>query len=112
AHFAFGAAAGAAYAATAGRLPGPPAVKGSAFGVGVWAASYLGWLPAVGLLPPATEESARRNLIMIGAHVVWGAAAGVLHDRIARQLAANTGQPPAGRRPGQPAVRPEVTPLV
>jgi hypothetical protein len=83
AHFGFGATAGAAYAATAGRLPGPPAVKGSLFGVVVWAVSYLGWLPALGLTPPATDEPARRNALMVGAHVVWGAAVGVVADRLA-----------------------------
>ena len=40
----------------------------------MWAASYLGWIPAAGLLKPATEHPARRNFMMIAAHLVWGAA--------------------------------------
>ncbi|HEV2708046.1 MAG TPA: DUF6789 family protein [Pyrinomonadaceae bacterium] len=77
-HFAYGAACGALYAPLARRAPLPPVVSGVAFGLAVWAGSYLGWLPAAGILSPATEHPARRNALMIGAHVVWGAAAGAL----------------------------------
>jgi hypothetical protein len=44
---------------------------GAAAGVLVWAASYFGWARAFGM-KPANEHPARRNAIMIGAHVVWG----------------------------------------
>lgn len=75
AHFGYGAAMGALYGAVTPRqLSGP--TTGVAFGLGVWAASYLGLLPALGILKPATEHPARRNLLMIGAHVVWGSAVG------------------------------------
>ena len=90
AHFAYGATVGAAYAAIGPRLPGHPAIKGAAFGLAVWAGSYLGWLPAVGLFPPATREPAGRNLLMLAAHAVYGAAAGALGDRLA--------EPAGGRR--------------
>jgi hypothetical protein len=81
AHFGYGAAAGAVYAAIAPLLPGPPAARGALFGLGVWAGSYLGWLPAAGILPPATREPAGRNAMMIGSHLVWGAALGLLLGR-------------------------------
>ena len=81
-HFGFGAAAGALYAPLAEHVPGPPAVKGIAWGLAVWAGSYLGWLPAAGLYPPATEEPARRNALMIAAHVIWGAVTGTVTDRL------------------------------
>jgi len=71
AHYAYGAATGALIAAA---MPRPGIAAGAAAGVGVWAASYLGWIPAAGLLKPATEHPARRNAMMIGAHLVWGAA--------------------------------------
>src|SRR5689334_7448047 len=73
AHFAFGAGAGAVYGAVAPLLPLPPVVNGVAYAMGVWASSYLGWLPAAGLHPPAHRESAGRNAMTVGAHVVWGA---------------------------------------
>ena len=81
AHFGYGAAAGSLYALTAARMPLPSAVKGAAFSLFVWAGSYLGWLPAVGLLPPATEHPPRRTLLMILAHLVYGATLGVLVAR-------------------------------
>ena len=77
-HFAYGTACGALYATVAQRTPLPPVVSGMAFGLAVWAGSYLGWLPATGILSPATEHPARRNALMIGAHLVWGAAAGAI----------------------------------
>jgi uncharacterized membrane protein YagU involved in acid resistance len=71
AHFAYGTACGSMLAAVAPRM-GP--ATGAAAGVGVWIGSYLGWLPAAGILKPATDHPARRNGLMIGVHLVWGAA--------------------------------------
>src|SRR3954465_9179559 len=42
AHFGFGTGAGAVYGAMAPVLPFHPVVNGVAFGLGVWASSYLG----------------------------------------------------------------------
>jgi hypothetical protein len=47
---------------------------GLTFGLGVWAVSYLGLMPALGLHESATEHLRRRNLLMIAAHAVWGTA--------------------------------------
>lgn len=71
AHFAYGAATGAFLGAITRRPPG--AAAGAAYGVAVWAASYLGWIPAAGILKPAVSHPARRNALMLTAHVVWGA---------------------------------------
>ncbi|HEX8285383.1 MAG TPA: DUF6789 family protein [Pyrinomonadaceae bacterium] len=76
-HFAYGTACGALYGALAGgRADSHPLLAGVGFGVAVWAGSYLGWLPAAGIIAPATEHPARRNALMIAAHVVWGATTG------------------------------------
>ena len=83
-HFGYGAAAGAVYAPLANKIPFPPVLEGIAFGLVVWAASYLGWLPAMGILRPATEHPARRNALMVAAHLVWGSVTGVLVDRFER----------------------------
>jgi uncharacterized membrane protein YagU involved in acid resistance len=85
AHFGYGAAVGALYAPLARRLPLPPALGGAAYGFIVWAGSYLGLLPAMGILRPATEHPPRRNALMITAHLIWGAAAGVLIDSLERE---------------------------
>ena len=71
AHFAYGAAMGALIAAL---NPDPGKKTGAAAGVAIWLASYMGWIPAVGTLEPATRHPARRNLLMIGVHLVWGSA--------------------------------------
>jgi uncharacterized membrane protein YagU involved in acid resistance len=84
AHFAYGAAMGAMIAA---MNPDPKKRTGAAAGVAVWLASYMGWIPAVRNLEPATEHPARRNLLMIGVHLVWGAAtaASIRELRAARE---------------------------
>ena len=71
-HFLFGAATGAAYGA--GRVQGASQLAGITYGLAVWAASYLGWIPAIGALPPAHQQPRERTLLMIAAHIVWGAS--------------------------------------
>lgn len=71
-HFAYGTAGGAVYALGARAIPLPPAVGGAAYGLAVWLASYLGWLPAFGVQRSATEQPNRRRMLMIAAHLVWG----------------------------------------
>lgn len=85
AHFAYGAASGSLYSLTLDRATLPPLLKGPLFGLAVWGLSYLGWLPATGILPPATQHSARRNLTMITAHLVWGAGTSVMQRRVLKE---------------------------
>jgi hypothetical protein len=82
-HFAYGTGSGAVYGALAPHIPLPPAARGIAFALGLWAASYLGLLPAAGLYRPATRDSAERNALMIAAHVVWGATLGSVEAELA-----------------------------
>ena len=84
AHFGYGAAAGTAYAATANRLPSGAMVSGIAYALTVWAVGYLGWLPAIRILVPATEQPKERNALNIAAHIVWGAGLGVIFERLQR----------------------------
>lgn len=74
AHFLYGAAMGAVISAL---NPDPGKRGGAAAGAAVWLASYMGWIPAVGTLEPATRHPARRNALMIGVHLVWGASTAV-----------------------------------
>ena len=83
-HFGYGTAAGAVYGLLARRLL-PGALGGAVYGLGVWAGSYLGLLPATGLYPSAAEESARRNALMIAAHLVWGAALGTVTQALVEE---------------------------
>lgn len=82
-HFAYGAATGAIYCQGLELQDMEPSVtSGIVYGLGVWTVSYLGLLPGLGLLTPATEHPARRNALMIAAHIVWGAALGATARRI------------------------------
>jgi putative membrane protein len=81
-HFAYGGAAGSIYGVIADKLPLPPIIKGIGFGLGVWTISYLGLLPALGILKPATQHPARRNVLMIVAHVIWGSVTGLVVEQL------------------------------
>jgi uncharacterized membrane protein YagU involved in acid resistance len=93
AHFAYGGATGAIYGAVSDEIPAPGLYKGVAFGLVVWTASYLGLLPGTGVLKIATEHPARRNLLMIGAHVVFGAVTGALTELLKEEAGGSGAQP-------------------
>jgi uncharacterized membrane protein YagU involved in acid resistance len=82
AHFGYGAAAGALYAPVATRIPVPPLLSGVAYGLGVWAASYVGALPAMDIMGPPEQQPRSRNAQLILSHVVWGASLGFLVDQL------------------------------
>ncbi len=77
-HFAYGAAAGVAYALSQRRLRLPePLPSGPLFGAALWAFGYAGWLPATGLYPPPTAEPRRRVGTLIAAHLIYGTATAI-----------------------------------
>lgn len=101
AHFGFGGVAGAMYATVPLTLrQSCPATTGIGYGLCIWAASYLGWVPGLGLLPPATRQPAGRNIMMIAAHVVWGATLGLASHGLQSTVH-------AGRGPSEYALRPD-----
>ena len=77
-HFGIGALGGASYSVVARLIPAPSVARGIGFGLLVWLTGYMGWLPALGVLQPATRHPAQRNALMITAHVVWGSVTGLL----------------------------------
>jgi uncharacterized membrane protein YagU involved in acid resistance len=77
-HFGYGTTLGALYALLQQRLPLPRRLSGVTYGIAVWAGGYLGWLPALRVLRPVTEFPPARLLLLILAHVVWGAVLDVL----------------------------------
>lgn len=93
AHFGYGGLTGALFALL-------PAFRGAGavYGVAVWAASYLGWIPAAGILKPAYRHPLRRNLVMIAAHVVWGLT---LSSSVKELEGARSDDAFAGRRSGR-----------
>src|ERR1700712_2349768 len=72
AHFAYGGAAGALYPVLADQVSLGAIPRGIVFGALIWVVSYLGLLPGTGLLSPAIQHPARRNALMIMAHLIWG----------------------------------------
>ena len=83
AHFSLGAAAGAGYSGIAGETGLPPVAEGAVYGLAVWGGAYLGVLPHSGLYPSPEHDKKSRTLLMIGAHVVWGAALGLVWHMLA-----------------------------
>jgi uncharacterized membrane protein YagU involved in acid resistance len=94
-HFGYGAAMGGAYAMASPYIDLPAELKGTAFGLCVWAGSYLGWLPAAGIRPPATRRPVSENAMMIASHIVYGIVLGRLVESLAGD---GTGAAPKHRR--------------
>jgi uncharacterized membrane protein YagU involved in acid resistance len=90
-HFGYGAAAGTLYGGLASGLEAPTLVKGILAGIAVFLVSYMGWLPAFQILPPATKMPKSRAWMMLAGHLVWGIITALLTDR----LSSSKGRKPA-----------------
>jgi hypothetical protein len=84
-------AVAAGYGLTAGAVYGllRPAggdvlVDGIALGLGTWAAGYLGWLPALGLMPPVPEQDAPAALGPVVRHAAFGIAVVAAYRALSR----------------------------
>ncbi len=113
-HYAYGTFAGSVFGLIAPRERGPAVAVGIGYGLFVWAGSYLGLLPALGILQPATKHPARRNALMILAHLVWGASVGVLVSvlpdaRGQERLSLSPGEASRPSAPARTALRPNST---
>lgn len=82
AHFSFGAAAGEGYALLRPLLPQSPILAGLMYGTALWAANYMGVLPALGLYPEPGEDSNSRMAVMIASHAVYGIATAAVEQRL------------------------------
>lgn len=72
AHLAYGAGAGIVYGAARGFLPRQRPLAGGLYGTALWAVSYLGLMPAMGLYPFATNDRTSRQVTMVVAHEAYG----------------------------------------
>jgi hypothetical protein len=83
AHIGFGAVAGAIFellmvrADAARRSAAIGASAGVLYATGIWLVSYQGWVPALGIMPAASQDRRGRVATMLAAHWVYGAALGV-----------------------------------
>lgn len=82
-HFGFGIGTGALFGLLHRRLPFRmnATLHGVIFGSIVWATSYQGWIPALGIMPPASEDRPDRPRVMLVAHWVYGAILGAVLAR-------------------------------
>ena len=92
-HFMYGAFAGAVYAWLAHRLRWPVSriVQGIGYALGVWAMSYMGWVPALGIMRSEEQHGTGWVLSNAAAHIVYGAVLGGLAEK---------GRRSQNRRPG------------
>jgi hypothetical protein len=80
AHLIIGAGAGATYGAAVPRRSWGP-VTGAAFGLAVWVVGYEGVMPAVTDIRPAHRDDGPSALTIFVAHIIYGAALGLLVSR-------------------------------
>lgn len=85
-HLLFGAAAGAVFGSCHRALPdtGRHVPAGVVYGLAVWATAYQGFVPALGVMPPADEDQPGRPESMAVAHMVFGAALALVLTRLRR----------------------------
>ncbi len=57
---------------------------GLAYGAAIWGVSYMGWVPALGIMPPADRDRRDRQTVMLAAHLVYGTALAVMVGARAR----------------------------
>jgi uncharacterized membrane protein YagU involved in acid resistance len=94
-HFGFGAAAGGVFGVVAPRPLMVRVPAGLAYGAAIWGVSYMGWVPALGIMPPAERDRRDRQTVMLAAHLVYGTGLAVMvgtrvrkaHDEDATGLA-------------------------
>jgi hypothetical protein len=81
----YGVAFGALYAALR-PSPGSAALDGAILGLGCWAAGYLGWLPALGLMPPVRRQSPAQIAGPVVDHLAYGVVTALAYDVLRRHF--------------------------
>lgn len=85
AHLGFGSSMGLAYSLLSTALKRRNPFLGAGFGMLVWAASYLGWIPALRLSPAAPKAPRGENLMMVLGHLVFGLALSYADKELAQR---------------------------
>lgn len=81
-HFGYGIGTALIYSLLTRKESQRPLMRGTLFGLGVWGASYFGWIPFFGFRARGTNLLLKRNAMMIFAHAVWGLALGSAHAHL------------------------------
>jgi hypothetical protein len=77
----YGMTFGALYGALRPR-GGPVLADGALLGLATWAAGYLGWLPATGLMPPVWKHEPLQAIVPAAQHALYGMAAVAAYDTL------------------------------
>ncbi len=85
-HWAFGAAAGAAYGALAEFYPAAAARQGTNFGMTLMALTHEGALPAMGLSAQPQDQTTREKSSEMVTHVIFGLVTETVRRTIRKQL--------------------------
>jgi hypothetical protein len=91
AHLGFGASTGALFGLLTGRAR-PRVRTGVLYALAVWAVSYQGWIPAVGIMPFAHRDRPGRAVTMLTAHVPYGVVLALVLRRLRRSVDRKTGE--------------------
>ncbi len=87
AHFAYGSGSGAVYGLLRSQLDGLPApLMGAMFGVGLWAFSFEGWMPALGVQEATTEKPPQKWPMPVMAHIVYGVTTALAYEALENVL--------------------------
>ena len=86
-HWGYGMACGALFGVLHTRIrpPIPTAVHGTLFGLLIWALSYMGWVPAAGIMPHPARQNPAQAFMPLLAHVVYGSTLGLTFDALDRR---------------------------
>ena len=80
-HFGFGSAAGALFGVIAPKRLIARIPLGMTYGAAIWGVSYMGWIPAFGIMPHAARDRRDRQMVMLAGHLVYGTALALLVGR-------------------------------
>jgi putative membrane protein len=84
-HHGYGAVWGALYGASLGQRQRSPALRGAAFGLGLWAFGFFVLIPALRVHRSADQAGWAENAVNAGAHILYGLVVALLTDEIAHQ---------------------------
>lgn len=86
-HMVFGATGGALFALLHRwlRVPIAPAAQGVIYGGLVWLVNYMGWVPALGIMPTPAHDEPRRPMVMVIAHCIYGGVLGAIVGQTSRE---------------------------
>ncbi|SEG47168.1 putative membrane protein [Bryocella elongata] len=85
-HWAFGAAAGAAYGALAEYYPAATAKEGAAFGMALMTLTHEAALPALDLGAAAEDQTPREHTSEMASHVLYGVVAEKVRGWVRRAI--------------------------